>query len=180
MVYIFIISIVIIIIIIIIIDIIIILIIIILEVGPHFSTLTFFEYWRLAGIITLFRLINVFSDAGFHMILSKSASATRPRALDSRARQPTDRQPTNQKTNKGASQQCNKPTMQQTNKATSQQTTRAHIHPQINIEKTLTIVKKSTKIASKSVVEAVLGASWSFFWALGTILAPRRPREPKR
>ena len=40
--------------------------------------------------------------------------ATRPRALDSGARQPTNRQPTNQKTSKAANQQTNKPTKQQT------------------------------------------------------------------
>ena len=46
--------------------------------------------------------------------------ATRPRAMDSGARQPTNRQPTNQKTSKATSQQTNKPTTQQTNKATNQ------------------------------------------------------------
>ena len=46
--------------------------------------------------------------------------ATRPRALDSGARQPTNRQPTNQKTSKETSQQTKKPTNQQTNKATNQ------------------------------------------------------------
>ena len=36
----------------------IIIIIIILEVGFHFSTLPFFEYKRLAGILTLFRILT--------------------------------------------------------------------------------------------------------------------------
>ena len=59
-------------------------------------------------------LLGIWSDS--HLVLWDyliALRACRHRALDSRARQPTDRQPTNQKTSKARSQQTNKPTNQQ-------------------------------------------------------------------
>ena len=103
--------------------------------------------------------------------------ATRPRALDSGARQPTNRQPTNQKTSKATSQQTNKPTRQQTNTTTSNKSRNEPPNQPKNHQK---INQKSTKMAPKSVLEAVLGASWGFLGRLGAILAPRWPKSRKR
>ena len=104
--------------------------------------------------------------------------ACRHRALDSGARQPTNRQPTNQKTSKATSQQTNRPTDQQTNKPTKQQTNtttsnESRNEPPNQPKNHQKINQKSTKMFPKSILEAILGASWDFLGRLGPILAPR-------
>ena len=71
----------------------------------------------------------------------------------------------NQHTRQPARQPANRPRNQQTNPN----------QPKNNQK----INQKSTKMAPKSVLEAVLGASWAFLGALGHILPPRKPQEPK-
>ena len=101
--------------------------------------------------------------------------ACRHRALDSGARQPTNRQPTNQKTSKARNQQ--------TNKATPQQTTRAEVNPQTNQKTTKNqqqIHQNCSKISLGGCLGRLLGplgASWAH---LGAKMAPRAKKVARR
>ena len=116
-------------------------------------------------------------------------SATVPWTLGSDSRQ-TDSQQTSkarkQQANKTTNQQpTNQPTSQQTNRATNQQTNKATHKSTKNQSKlgprsTQKSTKKSTKNQPKLLQNRSwrrLGASWE---ALGAILAPRGPQEPKQ
>ena len=97
---------------------------------------------------------------------------------------PGSRQTDNQQTRKPARQRANRPRNQQTNKPTKQQTNtttskKSRDEPPNQPKNNQSINQKSTKMAPKSVLQAVLGASWGFLGALGPILAPRRPQELK-
>ena len=90
-----------------------------------------------------------------------------------------------QTTNKPESQQGNEPTDQETNKPTNQQgnkptqqARRAEMKPKTN-QKTIKKSTKNRQMASKSVLGAVLGASWGFLGRLGAVLAPSWAQEPK-
>ena len=90
----------------------------------------------------------------------------------------------NQQTRKPAKQRANRPRNQQTNKTTRQQTNtttskKSRNEPSTQPKNHQKINQKSTKMAPKSVLEAVLGASWGFLGRLGPILAPRRLQQPK-
>ena len=106
-------------------------------------------------------------------------AATVPGILGPGSRQTDNqhtREPARQRANRPRNQQTNKPTRQQTNTTTSKKSRDEAPNQPKNNQK---INQKSTKMAPKSVWKAVLGASWGFLGALGPILAPRRPQEPK-
>ena len=87
---------------------------------------------------------------------------------------PDSQQTENQQSNEPTDQHTNKPTKQQTNTTASNKSRNESPNQPKNHGK---IKQNSAKIAPKSVLEAVLGASWGFLGALGTILAPRRPKS---
>ena len=89
----------------------------------------------------------------------------------------TTNKPENQQSNEPTDQETKKPTRQQTNTTTSNKSRNEPPNQPKNHQK---INQKSTKMAPKSVLEAVLGASWGFLGALGAVLAPRWPQEPKK
>ena len=106
----------------------------------------------------------------------------RHRAFDCWVRQPTNKQPTNQQTNKTTSQQSNKatsnkstnkPTDQQSNKEMSKKTIKKRTEVTPKSEKNQ---ERSTKMAPKSVLEGYVGLknrSWRASWGgLGAILGP--------
>ena len=79
--------------------------------------------WFYLFYIVFDSLLCSFSSFLIYLIIFEyliALRACRHRALDSGARQPTNRQLTNQKTSKATSQLTKKPTNQQTNKATNQ------------------------------------------------------------
>ena len=80
----------------------------------------------------------------------------RHRALDSGARQPTNREPTNQKTSKATSPQTSKPTNQHSSKP-PQQTAGAEMNPQTN--------QKTIKKSCKNPPKLLQNRSWRLSWA---------------